>query len=81
MFYEDLYSIMHKEKNPYTITIGDFNAKLGNGQDETEKSLGYFSVDERNERESTLLDFLSSNNLYAIYSFFKKKKQSKCHCS
>lgn len=59
------------------MLIGDFNAKLGHKEDETETSLGTHGFGERNERGQTLLEFLLQHNLFAMNSFYRKTPQRK----
>jgi hypothetical protein len=57
--------------------MGDFNAKLGNKQDCTEEKIGYFGLGQRNDRGTTLMNFLEKQRLYAMNTFFKKRKEKK----
>lgn len=65
--YDDEY------KSKYNITIGNFNANMGNKQEESKKSTEY-GVGERNERGGMLLNYRIENNLIMMNPFFKKKQ-------
>ncbi|XP_037028796.1 uncharacterized protein LOC119069032 [Bradysia coprophila] len=67
------------DENPshYQYLVGDFNAKLGKREEDSEVSIGNFSYDRRNERGETLLNFLQQHNLFAMISFFAGKPQRK----
>jgi hypothetical protein len=76
-FYEDVEKAMDENPSHYQYLIGDFNAKLGKREEDSEVSIGSFSYDRRNERGDTLLNFLQQNNLFAMNSFFAGKPQRK----
>ena len=61
-FYEDLQSVLAtlKDKDPIII-MGDFNAKVGEGQ-QKESGLGPYGLGTRNERGEQLLTFCQANN-------------------
>ena len=58
IFYEDVAKAMDDNRSHYQYIVGDFNAKLGKREEETEISIGNFSYDQRNERGDTMLNFL-----------------------
>ena len=68
---------MVENRTHYQFIVGDFNAKLGKREEESETSIGNFSFDQRNERGDTLLNFLQQHNLFASNSFFSGKIQRK----
>ena len=76
-FYEDVEKAMVENRTHYQFIVGDFNAKLGKREEESETSIGNFSFDQRNERGDTLLNFLQQYNLFASNSFFSGKIQRK----
>lgn len=74
-FYDDINTALRQKPSHYTLVIGDFNAKLGHKQDDSETPMGSHGFGTRNDRGQVLLDFLQQNNLYAMNSFFKKAPQ------
>lgn len=76
-FYEDVEKAMNENPSHFQYLIGDFNAKLGKREDDSEASIGNFSYDQRNERGDTLLNFLQQQNLFAMNIFFIGKVQRK----
>lgn len=76
-FYEDVSKAVHEMPTYYNLVIGDFNAKLGHKEDDSEIAMGNHGFGERNERGRTLLDFLLQHGLHAMNSFFKKKQSRK----
>lgn len=77
VFYEDVAKAMEDNRAHYQYIVGDFNAKLGKREEESEISIGNFSHDQRNERGDTLLNFLQQHDLFAMNSFFTAKIQRK----
>lgn len=77
VFYEDVSRAMQESPTKYNILIGDFNAKLGSKEDGSEFALGHYGYGERNDRGTTMLQFLLHEKMYAMNSFFKKKPQRK----
>lgn len=76
-FYDELGEALRTRPAHYTLLTGDFNAKLGRKQEESENPLGKYGYGERNERGDRLLNFLQENGLYSMSSFFNKKPQQK----
>jgi endonuclease/exonuclease/phosphatase family metal-dependent hydrolase len=76
-FYEDISKAMEENRTHYLFILGDFNAKLGKREEDSEISIGNFSYDQRNERGDTLLNFLQQHNIFASNSFFPGKFQRK----
>ncbi|XP_048516546.1 craniofacial development protein 2-like [Dendroctonus ponderosae] len=72
VFYDDINTAIHQELTHYSMLIGDFNAKLGHKEDETETPLGTHGFGVRNERGQTLLEFLLQHNLFVMNSFYRK---------
>lgn len=68
---------MEENRTHYMFLVGDFNAKLGKREDDSETSIGNFSYDRRNERGDTLLNFLQQHNMFAVNSFFLARPQRK----
>ncbi|XP_072033242.1 uncharacterized protein [Amphiura filiformis] len=54
------------------MVIGDFNAKVGLGQDGEEDVMGKFGLGTRNDRGDKLIEFAISNKLKIMNTFFKK---------
>ena len=76
-FYEDVRKAIGENRSHYQYVVGDFNAKLGKREEESEVSIGNFSFDQRNERGDTLLNFLQQHDLFTMNSFFSGKIQRK----
>lgn len=69
-FYNDLTNTLRRlPKNDLTIIMGDFNAKVGNGQ--FEECIGPFGLGERNERGERLIDFVMEEQFIVTNTFFK----------
>lgn len=69
-YYEDLQALLStiKDKDPIII-MGDFNAKVGQGQ-LWDSGLGPFGLGHRNERGERLLDFCKINNFSITNTHF-----------
>ena len=69
-FYEDLQAVLSsiKDKDPIII-MGDFNAKVGQGQLK-ESGLGPYGLGQRNERGDRLLSFCKINNFAIMNTLF-----------
>ncbi|XGW07245.1 hypothetical protein V3C99_017075 [Haemonchus contortus] len=65
-----------KKRNLVKIVLGDFNAKIGCGE-ETEKFIGRHGLGVRNERGDVLANFCSENELYVMNNHFKKRNSRK----
>ena len=74
-FYEDLQSVLCtiKGKDP-VIIMGDFNAKVGEGQ-QKEAGLGPFGLGTKNERGERLLAFCEINKLKITNTQFQQPKR------
>ena len=77
VFYDDVAMALSKVPTYFVFITGDFNAKVGKKQDESEFSLGQHGIGERNERGSTLIQFLLEHGLYAMNTFFMKAEHRK----
>ncbi|XP_041471252.1 craniofacial development protein 2-like [Lytechinus variegatus] len=77
MVYEEIAKLLDEDKANFTIVMGDFNAKVGKREDNSEMMLGKFGIGTRNDRGDRLLEFASSRGLKVMNSFFKKKEHRK----
>lgn len=75
--YEELTMSIQENHTQYTLVIGDFNAKVGKKEEETETCIGDFGIDDRNERGHMLINYLESEHLYVMNTFFKKRRSRK----
>ena len=73
-FYEDISEAFDHRKAQQTIVMGDFNAKIGEGD---ESCLGRFSHGDRNERGDDLINYCLLQDLKVTNTFFKKKPSRK----
>ena len=55
------------------IVMGDFNAKVGGQTHISERATGLFGLGLRNEREDTLVEWATSNNVKVMNTKFQKK--------
>ncbi len=75
-FYNQLQETYTKERELYTLVMGDFNAKIGN--DSTfKRCIGEHTVGITNANGRRLINFAEANNLKAVSTFFKKKHSRK----
>lgn len=72
--YDDITLAKISEKTHFTIIMGDFNAKIGDTNEDNIPNRGQFGLGEANERGETPLNYLQNENLYCMNSFFKKPK-------
>ena len=70
-FYDDLQTEMQNQKAHYNIIMGDFNAKVGDGDEECVGSFGYGT---RNDRGDDLVNFATAHGFKIVNTFFKKSK-------
>jgi len=70
--YEDISTALRSESTYFKIITGDFNAKLGITRDARGQRLGRFGTGTRNTRGDALINFLQSENLFCMNSFFQK---------
>src|SRR5713101_6851920 len=75
-FYEELDKAMNKNKEHFTILMGDFNAKIGKNINNI-PLIGKFGLGNRNERGDLLEEFLGKQQLYIMNTFFMKKEKHK----
>ena len=61
----------------FSFMVGDFNAKVGKKQDESEFSLRQHGIRKRNEKGSTLIQFFLEHGLNAMNTFFMKTEHRK----
>ena len=77
-FYKDLQQEVSRiPKKDMIILMGDFNAKVGAGDQNTKNVLGMHGIGSRNERGDRLLDFCYANNLCITNTKFKQAKASR----
>ncbi|XP_066956327.1 craniofacial development protein 2-like [Macrobrachium rosenbergii] len=67
-FYDDLYTTLNNNKAHYNIIMGDFNAKIGQGN---EDCVGKFGYGERNERGDDLINFAVAHDSKIMNTFFQ----------
>ncbi|XP_030757748.1 craniofacial development protein 2-like [Sitophilus oryzae] len=73
-FYKELEVAWNHTKNhEVTVIMGDFNAKVGQG--EVEKCGGKFGLGVRNERGGRLVEFWQNKSLVVSNTFFKLPKR------
>ncbi|XP_020841521.1 uncharacterized protein LOC110208062 [Phascolarctos cinereus] len=70
-FYEDLDKILQIE-SAYTLILGDFNAKVGTGE-EGEEYVGRYGSGSRDERGQRLVEYAEASHLYIMNTFFMKR--------
>ena len=72
-FYTDLQNVKNKfPKREMCIIMGDFNAKIGEGEDR-ECGIGPYGLGERNERGDLLASFCQANNLTVTNTLFQHR--------
>ncbi|KAG7308870.1 hypothetical protein JYU34_006132 [Plutella xylostella] len=76
LFYEDIETAKRENPCHYTIVMGDFNAKIGPPL-ENERSIGQHGLGSRNPRGQILVNFLETEHLYAMNTFFQKRASRK----
>ena len=59
--YNTIDTILEKQTH-YTIVMGDFNAKVGEQANTTERATGCIDLSQRNERGDTLVEWATTNN-------------------
>lgn len=75
--YEDIIRARNLENTYFTIITGDFNSKLGERYPDDDQYIGDFGLGKRNHRGNMLSNFLSSEGLFCLNTFYKKTKQRK----
>ena len=76
-FYEEITTAIQTDPCQYTLVIGDFNAKLGKKEEDSENRIGNFGLGERNDRGRQLMNFLEQQKMYAMNTFYQKKANRK----
>ena len=71
-FYKLLEETYEKEKEYYTIIMGDWNAKIGN-EGQKHPNIGKFTIGNTNENGEKLINFMLKFNLKLGGSYFKKR--------
>nr|ADI61818.1 endonuclease-reverse transcriptase [Bombyx mori] len=75
--YQDINKALHNTtKTHFNVVMGDFNAKVG-VQMCDESRVGPHGFGSRNDRGQMLVNFLEQEELFLMYSFFKKQPQRK----
>src|SRR6218665_3849353 len=71
---DSFYNELRQEMNdiPTGDMMGDFNAKVGVGSEETKGIMGTHGIGGINEKGERLLDFCSMNNLIITNTRFKQ---------
>ena len=75
-FYDDIQAVIDDDRCGKPIVMGDFNAKIGEKQD-NEQCIGNYGYGRRNMRGARLIEFSAANNLKITNSFFKKSQNRK----
>ena len=70
-FYDDLQAEMRHKKTHYNVIMGDFNAKVGKGDEDCVGSFGYGV---RNDRGDDLINFVTAHGFKIMNTYYKKKK-------
>ena len=76
-FYEALSNIIERSRAQYKIVMGDFNSKVGEQEQNEEKTAGKHGLGIINERGTRLVQFAKSNYLVITNTMFKKKESRK----
>lgn len=78
-FYEQLFELVDKEKEYYTVVMGDFNAKIGKEEVKIKRDcMGIFcSGDYTNSNGEFLIEFAERVNLKIMNTFYQKRKNEK----
>lgn len=75
--YEDIAKALNNtSKVYYSVVMGDFNAKMG-VQRSGESYIGPFGLGDRNQSGQFPANYLESQGLFLMNSFFKKKPQKR----
>ena len=76
-FYDEVKQALDQVNCQFKYLIGDFNAKVGTRQDNTENIMGRYGINDRNERGERLTQFAQYANLYIMNTFFQKNPNRK----
>jgi len=71
-FYNLLQETLEREKEYYNVVMGDWNAKVGRSNWQSQ-IMGPFGSGSKNENGEKLIKFATTNNLKITGSYFKKK--------
>lgn len=72
--YESIEELINDgSKDDFVVCMGDFNAVIGEGKDQSE--VGEFGLGQRNERGEMLVDFCRRTKLFASNTWFKHHKR------
>ena len=70
-FYLDLQQEINRtQKEDLLIIMGDFNAKVGIGDEDSRQVMGKFGIGQRNDRGERLIDFCYTNDLFITNTAF-----------
>ena len=77
---EDMYEQIEKlingvKGNTNLIVMGDFNASVGEGNDE--KVIGKYGLGKRNDRGQRMIEFCKKNNLVVTNTWFQQEKRNR----
>ena len=71
-FYDALQTEMRHKKTHYNVIMGDFNAKVGKGDEDCVGSFGYGV---RNDRGDDLINFATAHGFKIMNTYYKKEKE------
>ena len=74
MVYEEIDKLLDEDKANHIIVMGDFNAKVDQQRDDSERMIGKFGIGTRNDRGDRLLEFALNNGFKIINTFFSRKR-------
>ena len=75
-FYEELGRSIDIHKTQRMFIVGDFNSKIGKGNEE-ETPMGPYGIGKRNDRGRRLIQFAEEHNLLILNTFYKKPPSGK----
>ena len=75
-FYKKLEKTIQEEKEYYNVIMGDWNSKIGQGE-EIRGIIGPYGLGEQNQNGEKMIEFAGSQNLKIANNFFKKHKKLK----
>lgn len=73
--YEEITRAKQQEKSHYVIVIGDFNQKIGKKVQHDNEYIGNCSLGLGNSKGDMLSEFLRSECLYCLNTFFKSPQR------
>lgn len=77
IFYAELAKVIRDFANNHIILMGDFNAQIGEKQNNEEYVLGRYGYGKRSPNGQLLVEFLLEHNLTLLNSMFKKPPKKK----